>query len=793
MLVHYFKTAWRHLKGNRSYTVINIAGLALSAAIAIVIFCVVRFETGFDQYKHADRIYQIYGQNMPDDVTSSVPTGVIRALNNNFPGVEQALTVYRHDPQVIRIGEKNMQQQQVYFAAPAILDLTDVQWIEGSSKTSLNGLYQAVIDEPTAQRLFGGNAMGKTFNFDNRFEVTVTGVIKQMPSNSSFPFQMVLSLETLKKYNAWLGNDDYWGGGESYFHGYVLLKPGTNAAAVEAGLNRLLQQHKKSKEDYPVMGYRVRPLAESHFNTDLDYFNYATPHWLLFAISSIALFLVLIASINFINMATVQALQRNRQTGIRKILGSGKGIIVLQFYIETGIITLLSMVIALLLAYWMLPFVPDFIPTRVTTDSLWSVASCLFILSLALLLIVFTGTYPAFVLSGFKPIQLIRNRFFTPPAKGISLRQSLVVTQFVIAQVLVLCTVVGIKQVNFFYRKDLGFDKKDIVTVNMPNAENRELRGRLRQQLLQQPGITDVTYGLSTPSSLRTWWWTTMYHHSLEGGSHQEFRMQFIDSNYFQFFHIPLVAGRSFRAADSSASIALINEEAAHLMGFKNAADAIGENFKNNGDQYQVAGIAKNYNSQSLRSNVPPHVYFYNQRNFQTLCVRIDPAQQKAALQHIEAAWKEAFPAQYFEYTFLDESLKEFYSDENKLARFLSVLSMVAIFIGCLGVYGLISFICVRKTKEIGIRKVLGAGITQILSMLTREFLLLILVAALIAMPLAWYIMHSFLADYTYRIPIPWWLFVLCGAGALLITLLTISFQTVKAANANPVQSLRTE
>jgi putative ABC transport system permease protein len=789
MIRNYLKIAFRNLQRNRSYTAINIFGLSVSLAVAIVLFKVISFELSFDNYhQNIAHIYQLISTDKYGEVGSHVPQGAVNSLKSKFPGVERATSLYNWTPLVVRVNNKNFNQQNSYFVQPEWLRMIDVKWVKGSPEV-LGRPMQVVIDEPTAKRLFGNeNAMGKTIRFHNKVDLTVSGIIKKAPANSQYQMEMLVSYETVKSIMPWYKNDDYWDGGDSYFHGYVQLKPGTNPATIEAGINKLTKEHAANSS---YTSFKLVPMRVNHFDTHNDVYNYAMPKWLLYAWGSIGVFLLLIACINFINIATVQAFQRNKETGMRKILGSSKAQIITQFFTETGVLVMASVLIAAWLANWLLPYTGRLLNTHVSEIPFWSWDIILFLGTISLIVILFSGAYPAIVLSGFRPVQLLRSRFFTPASKGISLRQSLVVTQFVIAQVLVICTLIGTKQVKYLYTKDLGFDKASVLTANMPEPRDRILRDRLHRQLQSIPDVENVTFGLTTPSSRSSWWWTGVYHHGLQNGN-QQWREQFIDTNYFSFFHIPVVAGRSFTATDSNQAVAMINEKAANDLGYKMAVQALGQQITINDEKYTVTGIVRDYVSQSLKSTVTPHVYFHNSF-YESVIVRVKEGRQAQALRQIEKEWQAVFPEYYFSHTFLDEDLKEFYSNESKLANFVSVLAIIGILIGCLGVYGLVSFICIRKTKEIGIRKVLGASLSNILMLLSNEFMRLIAVAFIIATPLAWYLMNVFLQDYNYRIPIPWYIFLLSGAGALLITFITISFQAIKAALANPVKSLRTD
>lgn len=789
MIKNYFKTAFRNLRKHRAYTAINIFGLSVSLAIAIVLFKVISFELSFDGYhKNASRLYQVISKDKFNEEGSHIPQGAVNALKTQFPGVEKASSIYNWAPQVIRVNNKNLQQSSVYFTPPDFVRMLDVQWVQGDPETSLSKPFQVVLDEPAAKRLFGGDAMGKTFRLNNKIDITVSGIIKKVPANSDYQLEMMVSYPTLKNLMSWYGHEDHWGGGDSYFQGYVQLKPGVEPATVAAGLTKIVKA-RGDKTHYA--SFKLVPLSAHHFDTVNDVYNYAIPKWLLYAWGSIGAFLLLIACINFINIATVQSFLRSKETGVRKILGSSKGQIIGQFFTETTILVFASIALAALLANMALPYTGQLLFTRVAETNFWTTGTLLFLGVIGVVVVLLSGAYPAFILSGFKPIQLLRTKFFTPPAKGISLRQALVVTQFVIAQVLVICTLVGTKQINYLYTKDLGFDKASVLTLNNPEPRNRLLRERLRAQLESHAEIENVTFGLTTPSSRSSWWWTDIKYHALPNGEEQ-WREQFIDTNYFSFFHIPVIAGKPFTAADSTNAVVLINEQAARNMGFQQPAQAVGQQVDVTNEKYTVIGIVRDYVSQSLKSTITPHVYIYN-GFYETAIVRLKPGSPEAILKLVQKEWQSIYPDNYFSYTFLDDDLKQFYSSESKLANFLSVLAAIGILIGCLGVYGLVSFICIRKRKEIGIRKVLGADIMHIMTMLSTEFLKLIAIAFVVAAPLAWIIMNKFLQDYTWRIDIPWWIFLLCGAGALFITLVTISFQAIKAALANPVKSLRTE
>ncbi|MDF2192016.1 ABC transporter permease [Paraflavitalea sp. CAU 1676] len=789
----HLSSAWRNLVRNRMYTILNILGLSLSIGIAIVIFMIIRFEHSFDTWHtNSPRIYQLLGTDKFDGLNSHIPQGAIRALKDKVPGVEKAVNVLQYTPSVIKVKEQNLEQDKTYFASPDLFDIIDVQWIEGSPQASLGQPYQVVLDEPTAIRLFKSTtqAMGQSIRYENTLDLTVTGIIKAMPPNTQFRMGMILSYASLLKYMDWYKDENYWSGGDSHFQGFVLLKPGVQPASIVTALNK---EAAARKDQASIINYQLVRLSDQHFNAnpEIDFFNYAMPRWLLYTLTCIGIFLLMIACINFVNMATVQAMQRNKATGIRKILGGSRASLIGQFLLETGLVVTAALAGGALLAYVLLPFTGELLQTQVAQWDPWRSDLLLFLGITGLVLTLLSGIYPAIMLSGFKPVNMLRTQVFGMPGKGFSLRRLLVVTQFTIALILVICTLIGVKQLNYFQHKDLGFDKASVIRIPMPEARSQLLRERLRRGLQQSTAIRDVTFGLTTPSGTTNWWWANVKHYGLKDGE-QQFRQQFVDTNYLSFYKIPLVAGRSFTIADSNQAIVLINEKGARDMGITDPAKALGQQVTLWKDTYTIAGVVKDYQSQSLQWGTTPHIFMYNGRFFNA-SIRIDPVQQEAALQLVEKEWKALFPDYYFKYEFLDDNLKSFYSDETKLARFLSLFSIIGILIGCLGVYGLVAYVCMRKTKEIGVRKVLGAGFMDIMGLLNKEFVWLIGISFVIAAPIAGITMHHFLQDYVHRIPMSWWIFLLSGAGALLVTLLTISFQATRAAIANPVKSLRNE
>jgi putative ABC transport system permease protein len=791
MFRNYLKVAWRNLIRHQGYGFVNITGLTLGLSVAIVLFLIVKFENSFDTYHaNADRLYQIKTLDKFGEPQSHVPQGVIKALKEQIPSVAKAASVYRWDPQVIRVGNENIKQKNTYFLHPEFLEMIDVKWKVGSPQKSLNETYQVVLDESTAEKLFGReDPLGKIIRYDNSMDLTVSGIIEKMPVQTDFQFQMIMSYETLIKYMGHYQHEDHWGGGDSWFHGYVMVKEDADIGSIEKQLATMVAQH---KDNTTYANFKLLPLSQMHFDVDTDPFGYVMPVWMMQVLISIAIFLVLIASINFINLATAQSSTRSREIGVRKVMGSNRGSIIMQFFTETGVMVTLSVVIAAAVATFVIPYVDSFFNSNVSQIDVWNLNFVFYLLLLIIGVTMLAGFYPAFLLSGFKPVAIFRNQFSILPGKSVSLRKSLVVLQFVIAQVMIICMVIGIEQIQFFRQTDLGFTKDAIVTVNMAFRDSVLLQERYKQQLLLHPEIKDVTYGLTSPSSNRNWWWGNVTHPGLLNGE-QTFRLQWIDPNYLNFYNIPLVGGRNFSPTDTSRQ-ALINEKALRDMGFQDPERAIGETltFWNN-NTVTVIGVVKNYHAQGLKTEIPPHLYMYGNWNFQLAQIKIDPAQSASGLAHIENHWKVLHPDNYFEYHFLSDELNLFYEDERKLSNFIILFAVVGISLGCLGLFGLVSFVCAKRSKEVSIRKVLGATVSNIITLLSRDFVVLVLIAFMVAVPIGWYVMDRFLSSYTNQIEIHWSVFVFSGLATLILAMITVCTRAFSTAMLNPAASLKSE
>lgn len=791
MLKNYFKVAFRNLARNRTYSMVSLAGLTLGLTVALVLVLIVRFENSFDSYHpRAKNIYQVKAYDKFGEPQTHAPQGAVKALREEIAGVEIAANVYRWDPQVIRVNDKVLKQENAFFLHPEFLTMIDIEWKFGSAETSLQKPYQVVLDEPTAKKLFGPeDPIGKTIRYDNVMDLQVSGLIAKVPVNSEFQFQMIMSYQTLAKYRHDFQNDDHWGGGDSWFHGYVLVNEQADIPAIEKQLSTMVAEHK----DYNTYAsFRLLPLAEKHFDMDSDPFNYVTPYWIVQVLITIAIFIIAIACINFINLSTAQASTRGREIGVRKVLGSNRISIIVQFFAESGVMVALSAFLASGFAMLLIPYADLLFNSTVSQSEIWSPTLIAPLVAIVLIVTLLAGFYPAMLLSGLKPVAIFKNQFSSLFGKNISLRKSLVVVQFVIAQVLIICMIIGMEQVMFFSQTDLGFDKNNVITVSMPYRDSVLLQERFKQQLSQHPEIQNITYGLTSPSSNRNWWWGGVKHSGLLNGE-ATFRLQWVDHNYFEFYNIPLLAGRNFLQQDTS-QLVLVNEKALRDMGFDKPEEALDQSLVFWGDNTAtIVGVVKNYHSQGLKTEVPPHLYLYGNWNFQLAQIKINPSHAASAIPVIEKYWKQLHPDHYFEYEYLSEALNNFYEDENKLFNFIILFAAVGIIIGCLGLFGLVSFVCSKRAKEISVRKVFGATVSNIISLLSRDFILLVFIALLIAIPIGWYVMDKFLQNYENHIDIQLSVFVTAGVITLAFALITVCARAFSTAMQNPSLTLRSE
>ncbi len=814
MFKNYFTTAFRHLMKNRGTATINILGLALGITCALVILIVVRYELSFDSFhSHADRIYRVVRTGAGDnkEYRTGVSYPLTEAIRNEMASIQKvAATQYAGGVQVGVYDEKEgtiknrFQGEAFGLVEPTFFDIFDFEgtgfrWIAGNPATALTEPFTLVLTESIAEKYFlDGNALGKTLRIDNRVDFKVTGVIADLPSNTDFPFRIIGSYASMKAY---VGEQmENWYSVSDDNHCYILLNEGITEQEAEAQIARIHAGHVDEKLAATRL-YPLQPLHEMH--ADARFGNYkrrTVSQEIIWAMVLVGFFLLLTACINFVNLATAQAVVRSKEVGIRKVMGSKRGQLIIQFLGETFMVAWVASLLALGVAELIILYGKKLL--QVQPDS-FLIADPFVLSSLVLVMLVVTilaGFYPALIQSGFHPIAAIKNKITGHSKRGVRLRSGLVVLQFVISQVFIIGTLVIIRQMDYFKSADLGFDQQAILTVSVPEQQ-ADLQP-LRNQWEKIAAVQQVSFSSSLPSGM-------MRDNSSEGIRRKSapdgedyvvFERQYVDEHYLDLYQIPLVAGRNFLPSDTAQSI-IINRTLSRNVGFKEPSEAIGEAMWRGDQTVTVVGVTEDFITNSLKEGVDNVGLIRSPGGYLTASIKLSiiPGQPKAfqnlqeTIASIEKSWTTTFPEYVFDYSFLDDNIAMYYREETRLSQLFKILAGITIFIGCLGLYGLVAFMAVRRTKEVGIRKVLGASVQHILVLFSKEFVFLVLIAFCIASPIAWYTMRLWLQNFTYRIDMGISIFLAAIMASLLIALLTVGYQAFKAAVANPVDSLRDE
>ena len=800
MIKNYFKTAFRNLLRHKSNSIINIAGLTVGFAAFLLILLVVRYERSFDNFhKNEDNIYRIVriGKNpINREYRTGVPFPVTQSLRDEFPQLKNAAAIFGDNNIQVDIPAadgsvlKKFKEANVFMAEPQFFQVFNFGLAEGNIKNALSEPNTVLLTKEVASKYFGNwrNAMGKTIKL-YRFDIKVTGILNDVPSNTDFPLGIVVSYATIVK------NIDMkdWGSISDQNYCFVQLNNNSDRAQFKKLLDRFVLEHITPVN--PGYDLALQPLNEIHF--DERYGNF-TGHLfskdLILALSLIALFLLIIACVNFINLTTAKAIKRAREVGVRKVLGSNRRQLIFQFLGETGITALIALLGAILLVYICLPFLNNLLDIHLTISVLYSMNFLLFMLFSLLLVSLLSGFYPAIVLSGFKSIEVLKSATSPKNIKGISFRRALVVFQFVIAQALIIGTLVVASQMNYFKNADLGFTKAAVINTSFPgDSLSRTKVDFLKNELGKVPGIQNISFSSFTPTLTDGSWATGL---SLPGNksktSDMVVTMEPADTGFFRLYNLQLVAGRIYFPSDTMREF-VVNETVIRKLGIQNPDKAIGKLVNVNGQTFPIVGVVKDFHVSSLRDPIGPVVLTTIKNAYGLVNIKIKMSESRSVISSLQSIWNKYFPDYVFEYNFLDQSVANYYKQEAELSLLFKIFSCIAIFISCLGLYGLISFMALQRKKEIGIRKVLGAPARNIAIMLSKEFTILIGIAFLIAAPIAWYFMQKWLQQYTYRINMGVWFFIVTILGSLLIAWISVGYTAIKAALANPADSLRSE
>lgn len=807
MFKNHFKIAMRNLWKSKGFSAINIIGLSVGLATCLLILLYVVDELSYDKFNtKADRIYRVdgdiqFGGNHVILAVAPEPMGP--TLKKDFPEVEQFVRFRGYGGFLVKKGNENVNEGKVIYADSTLFDVFTLPMIAGDPKTALKDPKCVVISERVAQKYFNTtDVVGKTLTINDTSNLKITGVIKNIPAESHFNFDFFVSMNgSLRpsEVNDWLSNN---------LNTYIVLKNGADPKVLEAKFPAMIDEYMGPQalallnlkmEDFKKAGnfdrYSLVPLTTIHLhsnkiaelgaNSNIQY---------IYIFSAIAIFILLIACVNFMNLSTARSSNRAKEVGVRKVLGSFRRHLINQFLTESMFITLIATLLALLLAALLLPYFNQIANKEIEIHlfSSWLIPSLIVLILVVGLL---AGSYPAFYLSSFKPILVLKGKL-AGGFKRSWLRSSLVVFQFWVSIVLIIGTIVIYKQLQYIQNKQLGYNRSQVLILENTGPLGMQARA-FGNELLKMPGVRSVTMTGFLPTSDWRNDSPLFADASLDQKTAVSSQIWTVDENYIPTLGMQMAKGRNFSKQFPTDSTAIIvNEAAAKLLGF---TDPINKPIYFLTDiktktvaTYHIIGVVKDFNFNSLRETIAPLALFYGNQTSK-IAMKINTANIKGLVAQIENRWKAMAPGQPFSYAFMDDQFNNQYRTEQRISQISITFSMLAILIACLGLFGLVTYAAEQRIKEIGIRKVLGASAVNLVSMLSKDFLKLVIISAFIAFPVAWWAMHKWLQDFAYRIHIGWWIFLLAGVVVVLIALLTVSFQTIKAALTNPVKSLRTE
>lgn len=788
MLYNYLRVALRSLQRSVSHSIINVLGLTLGISCSILIYLLVAYHLNFDTFHgHADRIYRFVTEQHRDQVsyTAHVPPAFGNAFRNDYTYGELVARLCSHEDAVVSVdlkGETKKFNDLVSFADPEYFSIFNFPVAEGVALSATP--HTAVITRRMAAKYFGTiSPLGQTLRLDNRMEFQITGVLFDIPDNTDFRTEIFLSYSTVKEYNEWYASDDSWGGITSDIQTFARLRPGTDPLEVEKVLPEYVRKYRANSKN--VHHYKLQPLRDIHFNALYSGQISMRTIWILAAIGFLLIFT---ACLNFINLSTARAATRAKEVGVRKVLGSARKQLFWQFTLETFMMVMLSLSIAFGIASALLPSLNTVFNLRIPTALISNTWLMIFLAGLTICVTFLAGAYPGVVLSGFTPAVALKGKLTSAGSRGVNLRRSLIVVQFTISQVLLIGLIVVTYQMRFNQQTDMGFTQEGIVMV--PSGA-QDKRNTLKNELLKIPGVERVSLCFAPPASYVNWGMSIKFDNRSES---EDFEVSFrgADVDYLSAFDIDLVAGRNVTPSDTVREF-VVNEEFCRRLDLS-PEEVLGKAVLFNGEKTgPIVGVVSDFHTRSFHSAIGAVMMTTSIGSYNDAAIRINMNDIAGTLAAIEKTWSSVNPDQIFSHRFVKDQTAQFYESEQMTLRLVKVFSFIALFIGCMGLYGLVSFMSVQKMKEIGIRKALGASVQQILGIFGKEFALLTLLSFMIAAPAGAWLMDKWLEQYAFKVNLTFWIFAAELGFVLLIVLVTTSVQSVKAALMNPVTALRTE
>jgi len=793
------KSSFRSILKNKTHALINLAGLSLGITSAIILALVVRYELSFDNY-HENRvkIFRVVTERVKYeelDYTSGVTYPLVDAIRNDFPDIEYAaLTDTNQGDPVFAITQpdgslERFKEPLVAFADPDYFKIFSYQFIEGGPD-ALMAEKSIVLNQSLARKYFGeSRAIGKIINYNSRYDLTVSGVVADAPNNTDLPFNAIISYRLGADKHGW----DDWDSSSSSVNCYIKLKSAASAADLQ---NKMKGWHLKYftgdiKEEGEAKTYFLQPLSTIHFDDRFtNYSDKVVAKTTIWSLALIGILLFATACINFVNLNTVLIFNRAKEVGIRKTLGGSRFHLFVQFLGETFIIASVSLLLSSgLVELTLIQLTPvlgyqlDFSP--ITDPFTFSL-----LLAFPFVIAILAGLYPAISLAAFNPIRALKNKLVDVNAQGLTMRRSLIVVQLMISQALIICTIIVISQMDYFMNRPMGLNSEAVIEFELPVRKNIELL-TLKDRLANIPGIAAVS--MSNNGSTGESTWGSDLEATVNGSLvKHDVVVKFADQDYVKTYQLSLLAGEDFVRSDSVDRF-LVNEALVRALGFSNNEEALGIPITVWGKKALISGVVKNYNSSSLKEEIQPLIIIPDKNKFFICAVKLNSTDVASVMDKVENEWKNFFPAYVFEYTFLDDTIKKFYEQERRTSNLLTLFSGIALLIGCIGLFGLVSFMVTKKTKEVGIRKALGASVNNIVMLFSREFITLIIISFMISAPIAYYLMNQWLSNFAYRITPTVGTFVMGILSITIVVLATVGYKSLKAAVANPIDALKDE
>lgn len=799
MLKNYIKIAWRNIKANRLFTVLNIVGLVVGLCVCIMLFSFVNTELSFDKmYTHSEDIYRVNMETSEEynfETWAELPNAVGPAMVQDIPQVKKMTRLIKDDFGVtasLKIGDKNFTENGLYLADSTAFEMFDFNFIAGNAKNAFANPHAIVLSQSAKERFFGDkSALGEFITVNNRDTLQVSGVYTDLPKSSVIDCDMVYNIM-----DSWMGTNVYWS--NASYETYVQLEPNAKVTQIETQATQLIDKY-VDKEGKYFTQFNLQPLTKIHlYSADIRE-GYSTKLGSISTIKSLLFlsFLVLvIACINYMNLATANSRKRRKSIGVNKVLGASRKHMLSLFYVETGILVLISVMLAFALSFFILPVFKSFTGNALGYQDLLATPILIGLGLIWLVVTLFAGSYPAISMTNIAPLSLV-NKSKKKHTASEFVRKGLVVFQFAASIVLIIAVTIIIQQMNFMKNKNLGYDPSGVVAVSVKSAENSQQVKSLENALNRKAYVERIAAVQSLPGADESGRSVRRISTDNTGMPIASCRTE---GNVIQTLKLNLLAGSELPqslAKGDSIIYTLINEKILSYLNYKTPEDAVGKIINTElGSRAIITGVVANFNFNSLKEDSGGYMYYKSNvapESIRTLLVRYTSQNLQQLVNDLEQTFNENLPNTAFDYTFVDKHVAQLYASEEKTARTATLFSVLAIFIACLGLFGLAAFMAEQRTKEIGVRKVLGASVAGVTRLLSKDFLKLVGIAFILASPFAYWIMSQWLQDFNYRTPIHWWVFGLAGLAAMVIAFVTISFQAIKAALANPVKSLRTE